>query len=147
MYPPHPRAPQSGYPGPYPTPVAGYGQMQQVPQSVYPQGFQPPPRRRNRRPWVIGGVLAGAACVALIIALVTGSSGPKGLNDPVKLAADIAQQVSADQTDGSTVDVTCVHASGTQFTCIYIWSDDTPNMTVTATVPPDGSTWITSKAN
>jgi hypothetical protein len=125
--------------------MAGYGQVQQAPLPVYPQGFQELPGRPNRRSWIVGGALAGVAALAVVIALLAGaSSGPKGYNDPVKLANAIAAQVTARQTDGSSIDVTCVRVAGTQFTCIGVWSDDTPNETVTATVPADGSTWITS---
>jgi hypothetical protein len=94
--------------------------------------------------WLLGAM--GVVIVVVAVMLISdGSSSPKGYNDPVKLGADIAAQKTAEQTDGSSVSVTCLHAGGTQFTCHAIWSDSTPESSFTATVPPDGSTWITKK--
>lgn len=74
-------------------------------------------------------------------------SKPKAVtnfNNPDVLAADVASTIDAKQTDGSTVDVTCIHVQGTQFTCIGVWSDDSPNSTATVTVAADGQSWISS---
>jgi zinc ribbon protein len=93
--------------------------------------------------WVIGIAAAIGLAAVLILFFVLSHSGPKGLNDPDKLGADIGATLTYDQTDGSSADVTCLHLSGTQFTCHVSWSDSTPDMTVTATVSADGTTWIT----
>lgn len=87
-----------------------------------------------------------AACGSGTGSVITPGSAPSAanFNDPDVLAADVAKTIDAKQTDGSTVDVSCIHVSGTQFTCIGVWSDDTPNDTATVTVSADGLSWISS---
>lgn len=97
------------------------------------------------------------AASALVVVAACGSSGSSAgsflnvptakttnFNDPDFLATDVAKVIDAKQTDGSTVDVTCIHVSGTQFTCIGVWSDGSPNSTATVTVAKDGQSWISS---
>ena len=87
---------------------------------------------------IIGGIVA----LLLVIVFVSLANSARGFNDPAALAKAIASATDAKQTDGTTVDITCVHAGGTQFTCIGVWSDGRPNEVDTVTVSPDGNTWI-----
>lgn len=107
--------------------------------------FSPPAPAKNgtRKYWVIGTLAALVLGVLALSFVASSSSGPKGYNDPVKLGADIAAQITDEQTDGSSVDVSCIHLGGPQFTCHSVWSDSTPDDTFSVTVNAEGTNWIT----
>jgi hypothetical protein len=146
-YAPQPYAPQPSYvPQPY--------QQQPYQQQAYvqPDGRQlagPPSANRfsKGQRWAAAVLGIGVVAAIGIGVSMSGSGGPKGYNDPDTLAAAIQVQGNENLTDGTTItNVTCVHVSGTQFTCNATGSDGS-TATVTATVSKDGSTWITSGAS
>jgi hypothetical protein len=89
------------------------------------------------------GSFVGTAAPASSSAPAAPSDQPN-YNDPDQLAKSVAETVDAKQTDGSHVDVNCIHISGHQFSCIGVWSDGSPNTTATVTVSADGTGWISS---
>lgn len=92
--------------------------------------------------------IAIAGCGSGTLTATTPGTAPQepttNFNNADVLATDVGNVADAKQTDGSTVDVTCIHVGGTQFTCIGVWSDGSPNSTTTVTVSKDGQTWISS---
>jgi hypothetical protein len=156
-YAPQPYATQQYAPQPSYAPQP-YGQQPFQPQPhqqqpyVQPDGRQlagPPSANRfsKGQRWAAAVLGIGVVAAIGIGVSMSGSGGPKGYNDPDTLAAAIQVQGNENLTDGTTItNVTCVHVSGTQFTCNATGSDGS-TATVTATVSKDGSTWITSGAS
>jgi hypothetical protein len=102
--------------------------------------------------------VAGVSALLIILAIVIGVSAgggsgsdstpaspaaQLGFNIPVALGKDIGAQATVNQTDGSSPTVDCIPAAAHQFTCHSTWSDGTPGQTMTATVSPGGTTWMT----
>ncbi|HEY5184008.1 MAG TPA: hypothetical protein VIM19_03685 [Actinomycetes bacterium] len=111
-----------------------------------------PPKHRHVGVWIVAAFAALILVVTLVaLAVAAGLRGTTpntdgtGFNDPATLAQSIKDKTNASTggAAGALVDVTCVPLDAPrQFLCRTIDTNGTTYF-VTATVSPDGTSWIT----